>query len=95
LAVVNVTNQGGLEKAGGTLYRSTTDSGVPTSGFSLSSNTANGSSDKIYTNALEQSNVDMANEFVKMILTQRAYSAGSKIITTADEMTQEVINLKR
>ncbi len=37
----------------------------------------------------------MATEFVKMILTQRAYSANSKTITTADEMTQEVLNLKR
>jgi flagellar hook protein FlgE len=37
----------------------------------------------------------MATEMVKMILTQRAYSANSKTITTADEMTQEVLNLKR
>jgi flagellar hook protein FlgE len=37
----------------------------------------------------------MASQFVKMILTQRAYSANSKTITTADEMTQEALNLKR
>lgn len=95
LAVVNVINQGGLEKAGGTLFRATAASGIPATAFTLATNTANGSSDKIYSNSLEQSNVDMAAEFVKMILTQRAYSAGSKIITTSDEMTQEVINLKR
>lgn len=95
LAVVTVPNQGGLLKAGNTLYSPTADSGVPSSSFSLANNSANGSSEKIYTNSLEQSNVDMAGQFVKMIMTQRAYSANSKTITTADEMTQEVLNLKR
>jgi len=37
----------------------------------------------------------MASQFVSLITTQRAYSANSKTITTADEMTQEVLNLKR
>jgi flagellar hook protein FlgE len=49
----------------------------------------------IFTNALEQSNVDLAQEFVKMITTQRGFSANSKTITTTDEMLAEVINLKR
>ena len=95
LAVVSVANPGGLEKAGGTLFRPTTSSGVSSAAFTLATNSANGSSEKINTNSLEQSNVDMAAEFVKMILTQRAYSANSKTITTADEMIQEVLNLKR
>lgn len=95
LAVVAVANPGGLEKAGGTLFRPTTSSGITATAFSLANNSANGSSEKIYTNSLEQSNVDMAGQFVKMILTQRAYSANSKTITTADEMTQEALNLKR
>ncbi|MBV5338280.1 MAG: flagellar hook-basal body complex protein [Deltaproteobacteria bacterium] len=95
LAVVSVANPGGLEKAGGTLFRPTTSSGISSAAFTLATNSANGSSEKIYTNSLEQSNVDMAAQFVKMILTQRAYSANSKTITTADEMTQEVLNLKR
>ena len=95
LAVVAVANPGGLDKAGGTLFKPTTTSGVPSTAFSLINNSANGSSEKIFTNSLEQSNVDMAAQFVKMILTQRAYSANSKTITTADEMTQEVLNLKR
>lgn len=95
LAVMMVANPGGLEKAGGTLFRPTTASGISSAAFSLANNSANGSSEKIYTNSLEQSNVDMAAQFVKMILTQRAYSANSKTITTADEMTQEVLNLKR
>jgi len=95
LAVVAVANPGGLEKAGGTLFRPTPAAGIPAVAFTLAANTANGSSEKIYTNSLEQSNVDMAGQFVKMILTQRAYSANSKTITTADEMTQEALNLKR
>lgn len=95
LAVVTAANPGGLEKAGGTLFKPTTASGITSASFTLANNSANGSSEKIYTNSLEQSNVDMAGQFVKMILTQRAYSANSKTITTADEMTQEVLNLKR
>lgn len=95
LAVVNVINPGGLEKTGGTLFRPTTSAGIPAAAFTLAGNSANGNSEKIFTNSLEQSNVDMAAQFVKMILTQRAYSANSKTITTADEMTQEALNLKR
>lgn len=93
LGVSKIPNPPGLEKVGGTLYRQTGTavggSGVPT--FLA----ANGTTEKILGNNLELSNVDMANEFVKMILTQRAYSANSKTITTCDEMTQEVLNLKR
>jgi flagellar hook protein FlgE len=95
IAVINPSNPGALDKMGGTLFRISAGAGVPTGVFSVSANSANGTSEKIYSNSLEQSNVDMAGQFVKMILTQRAYSANSKTITTADEMTQEVINLKR
>jgi len=85
----------GLVKEGGTLFTSSPSAGTPAGAFTLAGNQPNGISEKIYTNSLEQSNVDMAGQFVKMILTQRAYSANSKTITTADEMTQEVLNLKR
>jgi flagellar hook protein FlgE len=50
---------------------------------------------KVLSNSLEQSNVDMAAQFVKLIQAQRAFSANSKTITTSDEMTQELLNLKR
>ncbi len=95
IAVVNPTNPLGLIKVGGTMFKSSADAGVPTAAFTAAVNTANGSSEKLYSNSLEQSNVDMAAQFVKMILTQRAYSANSKTITTADQMTQEVLNLKQ
>jgi flagellar hook protein FlgE len=95
IAVINPPNPGGLDKVGGTLFQAGATSGIPAAVFAPVTNTANGTTEKIYSNSLEQSNVDMAGQFVKMILTQRAYSANSKTITTADEMTQEVLNLKR
>lgn len=95
VAVITPSNPLGLVKVGGTLFKSSSDTGIPSTAFDKATNMANGNSEKIYSNSLEQSNVDMASQFVKMILTQRAYSANSKTITTADEMTQEVLNLKR
>lgn len=50
---------------------------------------------KIYSGALELSNVDLATEFTNLITTQRAYQANARIITTSDEMLQELVNLKR
>ena len=44
---------------------------------------------------LELSNVDLANEFTSMITTQRAFQASARVITTSDEMLQELVNLKR
>jgi flagellar hook protein FlgE len=45
--------------------------------------------------SLEMSNVDLATEFVKLITTQRAFQANSKVITTSDEVLSELINIKR
>lgn len=95
LAIISPKDTSALEKSGNSVYKQTANSGVPATAFSLAANSANGTSEIIKSNSLEQSNVDMASQFVKMILTQRAYSANSKTITTADEMTQEVLNLKR
>ncbi len=50
---------------------------------------------EIKANSLEQSNVDLASEFVKMITTQRGFQANSRVITTTDAMLEEVVNLKR
>jgi flagellar hook protein FlgE len=95
IAVINPPSPSGLNKIGGSLFSAGPNAGVPAAAFTLAGNTANGTSEKVFSNSLEQSNVDMAGQFVKMMLTQRAYSANSKTITTADEMTQEVLNLKR
>lgn len=100
LATLRVPYPGELEKFGGTLFKASNPatgitSATTTYSATWNSGTSLPTQEKLFSNNLEQSNVDMATEFVKMILTQRAYSANSKTITTADEMTQEVLNLKR
>ena len=47
------------------------------------------------TSSLEMSNVDLATEFVRLITTQRAFQANSRVITTSDEILNELINIKR
>ena len=89
IALAKFTNPNALDKAGNNMYAQSTGSGVPVIG-TVGSGVGN-----IFTNALELSNVDLAQEFVKMITTQRGFSANSKTITTTDEMLSEVINLKR
>ncbi|HIJ82477.1 MAG TPA: flagellar hook-basal body complex protein [Desulfuromonadales bacterium] len=100
IGTLNIVGKNYLEKMGGTVFQATSaQSGVPiVTGAGMYRATYDGTkatSEKIFSSSLEQSNVDMAAQFVKMILTQRAYSANSKTITTADEMTQELLGLKR
>jgi len=95
IAVVTASDPSTLTKMGGSLYRANGNSGVPAAAFTLAGNQPNGTSEQILSNNLEASNVDMASEFVKMIVTQRAYSANSKTITTTDQMTQEILGLVR
>ena len=71
--------------------------------FSVSGNTGDpiisaagkGIESRIISGALEQSNVDLAEEFTKMIVAQRGYQANARVITTSDDMLTEVTNLKR
>jgi flagellar hook protein FlgE len=80
----------GLSKMGGNLYAESRASGQAMTGVPLS-----GSLGSISPSAIEMSNVDLAQEFVKMITTQRAFQANSRVITTSDEILQELISLKR
>ncbi len=89
LVLAKFGNRNGLELAGSNLYKETSASGVPRTGLPGSE------LGKVFTNSLEQSNVDMGTEFVKMITVQRGFQANSKIITTVDELLGELINLKR
>ncbi|GFE59489.1 flagellar hook-basal body protein [Geobacter sp. AOG2] len=97
IAEATVANPDGMAKQGNSLYKLTSASGAatgtPAAGMVFTA--ANGTSETMLSNYLEQSNVDMATELVSMITTQRAYSANSKTITTADQMTQEVLSLKQ
>lgn len=90
VALANFNNPWGLSKEGGNLFRATRASGDPTTGQPGTNGLG-----KIAPNALEQSNVDIATEFVKMITVERGFQANSKIITTTDAMLAELINLKR
>ena len=63
--------------------------------FSEAFAAGDGGSGKLTTGALEMSNVDLANEFSEMMITQRAYQANSKIITTSDTLLETLINMSR
>ena len=65
------------------------------SGAPLIGGADSGGRGEIFAGALEQSNVDLTNEFTQMIISQRGYQASSKIISTADQMIMETLNLKR
>ena len=89
IALSKFQNPGGLQLQGSNMFRATAAAGPPRTGL------PGAELGKIFTNALEQSNVDMGNEFVRMITVQRGFQANSKIITTIDELLGELINLKR
>lgn len=90
IVLADFTNLNGLEAVGGTLFASTIASGEP-----LIGQAGSGRRGTIVGSALEQSNVDLPTEFVKLITDQRAYQAASRTITTADELLVETVNLKR
>ncbi len=91
IVIANFQNPEGLQKVGDNLFVATTNSGdfdgigedVTSSGGTFSSG------------VLEMSNVDLSKEFTEMITTQRGFQANSRIITSSDELLQELVNLKR
>ena len=83
-------NPAGLLKAGNNLFRESPNSGVANTG-----NPGTGGRGTLAPGALEGSNVDLAEEFTKMILAQRGFQANARVITTSDEVLQEAVNLKR
>jgi flagellar hook protein FlgE len=90
IALANFANYSGLESVGAGLFQANTVSGAAIVG------TANtGGRGSISSGSLEMSNVDLAQEFVKMITIQRGYQANSRVISTSDEMMQEANSLKR
>lgn len=89
IAVAQFTNAPGLTKKGNSLYTESNNSGTPNIG------TAEGFGATITASALEMSNVDVAEEFSNMIITQRGFQSNSKIITVSDEMLENLINMKR
>jgi flagellar hook protein FlgE len=90
VAMASFTNPGGLEKAGENAYMVSNNSGL--ANISASGIAGKG---KLIAGALEMSNVDLAEQFTDMIITQRGFQANSKTIQTSDQMLQELLTLKR
>jgi flagellar hook protein FlgE len=90
VALASFTNPGGLEKAGENTYVVSNNSGDPR--VDPAGVAGKG---KIIAGTLEMSNVDLAEQFTDMIVTQRGFQANSRTITTADQMLQELLTLKR
>lgn len=89
ISLATFINPDGLNAVGSSLFSASAYSGIPTIGYP---GTSQGT---LITQALELSNVDLATEFVDLITIQNGYTANSRVITTTDEMLQELLNLKR
>lgn len=90
LPLATFSNPNGLQAQAGNVYLQTDRSGVAL----LQEANTNGAG-RLAGNSLESSTVDLAEEFTNMIITQRAYSASARVITTADEMLEELIRIRR
>jgi len=90
VALATFNSVSGLFKEGGNIFTETRESGAPITGPPKTNGLGS-----IAPNALEQSNVDLGTEFVKLITVQRGFQANSKIITTTDDMLNDLINIKR
>ncbi len=90
VALASFINPGGLEKAGENNYMVSINSGDANVGP-----VGTAGKGKVLAGALEMSNVDLAEQFTDMIVTQRGFQANSKTIQTSDQMLQELLTLKR
>ena len=90
LAVADFNNPMGLEKVGETSYRESANSGAVQLGVA-----GQGRRGSLVGGALEMSNVDLAAEFTNLILAQRGFQASSRVITTSDQVLEDLVNIKR
>jgi flagellar hook protein FlgE len=90
VAIATFNNPNGLTRVGNSNYATSVNSGEPLIGAA-----GTGNRGALMAGAVEMSNVDLAREFTSMIIAQRGFQANSRIITTSDEMLQELVNLKR
>jgi len=90
VALANFQNPSGLTQTGNSLFQVSNNSGDPLIGAPGDEGMG-----AVLPSSLEMSNVDLSEEFTDMIVTQRGFQANSRIITTSDEMLQELVNLKR
>jgi flagellar hook protein FlgE len=90
VSLASFPNQAGMQRDGGSLWSATANSGTATVG---TPNT--GGYGQTIAGELEMSNVDLATEFTNMITAERGYQANSRVITTADQMLQDVVQMKQ
>ncbi len=90
IGMANFPNPGGLERIGNNQFRQTDNSGIASIGAAKTGGRGN-----INAGFLEQSNVDIGTEFTELIVTQRGFQANTRVVTTVDEMLQDLINIKR
>ncbi|MGN7192407.1 flagellar hook protein FlgE [Curtobacterium sp. MCBA15_004] len=90
IALATFANPAGLEKTGASGYRATANSGQATVGAPGEPGVG-----QLASGTLEMSNVDLSQEFTNLIVAQRGFQANARIITTSDEVLQELTNLKR
>lgn len=90
VATATFKNVNGLEKTGDSMYRSSVNSGYAQVGQPGSAGMG-----QVISGALEMSNVDLAQEFTNLVIAQRGFQANSRVITTSDELLQELVSMKR
>ena len=90
VGVADFNNPMGLDKVGDTSFRASANSGAVELGVS-----GEGSRGQMMAGAVEMSNVDLAAEFTNLILAQRGFQASSRVITTSDQVLEELVNIKR
>lgn len=90
VALADFNNPAGLQQAGDNSYIPTGNSGLGVVGYA-----GEGSTSSIASGSLEMSNVDLAQEFTDMIVAQRGFQANSRVITTSDQMLQDLVQLKQ
>ena len=90
VALATFANEQGLEKVGDSMFQATVNSG----NANIDGATTNGKG-KIMSQYLEMSNVDLTEEFTHLIIAQRGFQANTRVITTSDQILEEVVNLKR
>ncbi len=93
VAIYHFQNDQGLSREGGDYFLQTDNSGQPLFYKDVFGKFSN--LEAVMSHKLEMSNVDLSGQFTDMITTQRGFQANSRVITTTDEMLQELVNLKR
>ena len=90
LVLTKFANPGGLNKTGSNYYQASSNSGDPMNQVALKEGIGS-----VQSGFLEMSNVDLSEEFTDMIVAQRGFQANTRIITTSDQILEELVNLKR